>query len=55
MGAEALEFCEWLFACDVYGYPQAKHVYNNWHGAISFLDYARAEWKKERKGNGSGI
>lgn len=53
MGAEALEFQGWLFGCDEYGYLKIKHLYNNWNGEDSFLDFARGEWRKE-KGNGNG-
>jgi len=49
MGADALEFLGWLFSSDEYGYLKLKHMYNNWHGEDSFLDYARAEWENERK------
>ena len=53
MGADALEFQSWLFALlpNFDGYRVGR-LYKDWHGEDSFLDYARAEWEKERKRNG---
>jgi hypothetical protein len=50
MGADALKFQVWLFALlpDFQGY-RVFRLYREWHGEDSFLDYARAEWDKERK------
>jgi hypothetical protein len=50
MGAEALEFQAWLFEMIGYGKVRVVSMYTHWHGEDSFLDYARAEWEKERKG-----
>ena len=53
MGADALEFVEWLFSYeDDMGYKLLKmsDLLQRWHGEDSFLDYCRAEWEKERKG-----
>ncbi len=50
MGAEALEFQVWLFSDDDYGLQRIERMLIMWHGEDSFLDYARAEWEKERKG-----
>jgi hypothetical protein len=53
MGADALELQAWLFALlpNFNGYRVGR-LYKDWHGEDSFLDYCRAEWEKERKGNG---
>ncbi len=50
MGADALEFCEWLLALDGDGMMKLHDVMDRWNAEDSFLDYARAEWEKERKG-----
>ena len=50
MGAEALEFQSWLFEEIDHGYIRVVSMYERWHGEDSFLDFARAEWEKERKG-----
>jgi hypothetical protein len=50
MGAEALEFCEWLLALDGDGMMKLHDVMDQWNAEDSFLDYARAEWEKGRKG-----
>lgn len=49
MGAEALEFVEWLLALDGDGMMKLHDVMDRWNAEDSFLDYARAEWEKERK------
>jgi hypothetical protein len=50
MGADALEMLEWLFKTDGYGTMAIDVLESEWNGEDSFLDYARAEWEKERKG-----
>lgn len=50
MGADALEFQTWLFGVDDWGSLRVMICGGLWHGEDSFLDYARAEWEKERKG-----
>jgi hypothetical protein len=49
MGAEALEFQGWLFddMGTFLGF-RVQWLLRMWHGEDSFLDYARAEWEKER-------
>jgi len=49
MGAEALEFQAWLFGDTPDGWLRVGRLYRHWHGEDSFLDYARAEWKKESR------
>ena len=49
MGADALEFCEWLLALDGDGMMKLHDVMDRWNAEDSFLDYARTEWEKERK------
>lgn len=48
MGAEALEFQEWLFDLIDHGFIRVVAMYERWHGEDSFLDYCQAEWEKER-------
>ena len=50
MGADALEFCEWLLALDGDGMMKLHDLMDRWNAEDSFLDYARAEWEKERMG-----
>jgi len=50
MGADALEFCEWLLALDGDGMMKLHDVMDRWNAEDSFLDYAKTEWDKERKG-----
>jgi hypothetical protein len=51
IGADALEFLAWLFSYVGLGDEICvAALYQLWHGEDSFLDYARAEWEKERKG-----
>jgi hypothetical protein len=50
MGADALEFCEWLFARDEWGSLNVKICLAKWNRQGAPMDYARAEWEKERKG-----
>jgi hypothetical protein len=51
MGAEALEFQAWLFDLDQHGRSKIMSMYGScWNGNDLFLDFARAEWEKERKG-----
>ena len=51
LGAEALEFQAWLFAdMGTFLGFRVQWLLRKWHGEDSFLDYARAEWEKERKG-----
>ena len=50
MGADALAFCEWLLALDGDGRMKLHDLMDQWNAEDSFLDYARAEWEKERKG-----
>jgi len=49
MGADALEFQEWFFGQSKGGWLRASALMVNWHGEDSLLDYARAEWEKERR------
>ena len=50
MGADALELLAWLFATiSPWGSIRVHELYRDWHGEDSFLDYARAEWEKERR------
>ena len=53
MGAEALEFQGWLFGEGDNQCIRAEWVMRKWNGEDSFLDFALAEWRKE-KGNGNG-
>ena len=49
MGADALEFQAWLDGEDHTGFSRIGRLYHGWsHNTDSFLDYARAEWEKER-------
>jgi hypothetical protein len=52
IGADALEFQEWLFGYTSNGWLRIWGLYlsRTWQPTDSFLDYARAEWEKERKG-----
>jgi len=50
MGADSLEFQTWLDGQRPDGWLRIGWLYTHWHGEDSFLDYARAEWEKERKG-----
>jgi hypothetical protein len=51
MGADALEFLAWLFEDKgAFNGVRCDRIYQQWNGEDSFLDYARAEWEKERKG-----
>jgi hypothetical protein len=52
MGADALEFCEWLLALDGDGMMKLHDVMDQWNAEDSFLDFAKAEWEKDRKKNG---
>ncbi len=52
MGADALELLAWLFDMDGDDLMRFHSLYRQWCqvGSLdSFLDYARAEWEKERK------
>ena len=51
MGADALEFQAWLFAVNPWGVLKIEDLLHEWHGEDSFLDYARAEWEKEKERN----
>lgn len=49
MGAEALEFQGWLFDLDQHGRSRIMSLYGAcWNGEDSFLDFALAEWRKEK-------
>ena len=50
MGADALEFLAWLFGTGPNKWVRIQLALLKWNGKDSFLDYARAEWEKERKG-----
>ncbi len=51
MGADALEFCEWLFSHVGLGDEICvTSLYQRWHGEDSFIDYCKADWEKERNG-----
>ena len=52
IGADALEFQTWLFGDTPDGWLRLGRLYmdSKWGGFSPFLDYARAEWEKERKG-----
>jgi hypothetical protein len=52
MGAEALELLSWLFDMDGNDIMRFHKLERQWcqSGSLdSFLDYARAEWEKERR------
>jgi hypothetical protein len=53
MGANAIELLEWLYATSPDGVVRISDLFGWWHGEDSFLDYCRAEWEKERNGNGN--
>ncbi len=50
IGAEAIEFVQWLFTYVGLGDEICvASLYQQWNGEDSFLDYARAEWERERR------
>jgi hypothetical protein len=52
MGADALELLSWLFDMDGNDIMRFHELERQWcqSGSLdSFLDYARAEWEKERR------
>jgi hypothetical protein len=49
-GLDALDFAEWLFQTAKNGRWNYNRLLSSWKFKDSFLDYARAEWEKEREG-----
>ena len=52
MGAESLELMKWIDGQLPNGESRVGHLYRNWPTCISFLDFARAEWERERENAG---